>query len=94
MAFIVALLSLGPRLNVGGVRTNIPLPEALFTKLPILKYMLPLRFSTYLFLIAAIILGLWFSFKPARFNKNNLISLAKYALVFSSYYIDASTAII
>jgi hypothetical protein len=81
MAFIVALLSLGPRLNVGGVRTNFPLPEALFTKLPILRYMLPLRFSTYLFLIAAIMLGLWFSYKPTIFKKNNALSLAKYGLV-------------
>ncbi|HUC88276.1 MAG TPA: hypothetical protein VMR95_03965 [Candidatus Binatia bacterium] len=81
VAFVVAVLSLGPRLNVNGLRTTFPLPEALFAKLPLLRYMLPLRFSTYIFLIAAVMLGLWFSFTPARLTKNKVVSLLKYILV-------------
>jgi hypothetical protein len=51
------LLSLGSRLEVGNHPTGIPLPEGIFDKLPVLKNVLPVRFSLYVALCGAVILG-------------------------------------
>ena len=42
---VMALLSLGPHLHIGGVDTGIKLPAAIFNHLPVLSNLLPVRFS-------------------------------------------------
>ena len=44
-AAVMALLSLGPHLHIGGVDTGIKLPAAIFNHLPVLSNLLPVRFS-------------------------------------------------
>lgn len=42
---VMALLSLGPHLHIGGVDTGIKLPAAIFNHLPVLSNLLPVRFA-------------------------------------------------
>lgn len=42
---VMALLSLGPHLHIGGVDTGIKLPAAIFGHLPVLSNLLPVRFA-------------------------------------------------
>ena len=42
---VMAVLSLGPHLHIGGVDTGIKLPAAIFNHLPVLSNLLPVRFS-------------------------------------------------
>jgi hypothetical protein len=51
------LISLGSRLAVSNHSTGVPLPEGVFDKLPVLKNVLPVRFSLYVALCGAVILG-------------------------------------
>ncbi|HUC86981.1 MAG TPA: hypothetical protein VMR75_01455 [Candidatus Saccharimonadales bacterium] len=62
-AILVVLIisSLGPRLHVSGAAASIPLPWLLATHLPFLKFALPTRFTLYVSLVAAIMMGLWLS---------------------------------
>jgi len=55
---IIAILSLGPNLHVGGTVTGIPLPWALLTKVPLLRDALPNRLALYVFLGAGLLVGL------------------------------------
>ena len=56
---VVLILSLGPRLHVGGIATNIWLPWSLGLYLPLIHQALPTRFPMYLSLIAAMATALW-----------------------------------
>ena len=56
------LLALGPRLHLAGqAGSSIPLPWALFERLPLFNSAQPDRFTVYIFLLLAIILALWLS---------------------------------
>lgn len=59
------LLALGPELRVGGWRTGVPLPEALLAHLPLYDSVVPGRFSLYLFLFSALVVGRWVGCPPA-----------------------------
>jgi hypothetical protein len=54
-----ALLSLGPELFVNGRLTGLKLPWIIFTHIPILCSLIPVRFLLYLSLAAAITVALW-----------------------------------
>lgn len=54
-----AVASLGTRLQVGGEDTGIPMPWAVFSGLPGLEYAIPVRFSCFTFLAAAVAMALW-----------------------------------
>ena len=58
--FIVAVLSLGPELTVGG-RPLLPMPALALYGLPLLRNALAARFTMYLGLILALIMALWLS---------------------------------
>ena len=73
---IIMLLALGPKLHIIGHIGGIPLPWAIASHLPLLKSALPDRFSMYLFLVIAIVIGLWLSLKTSRRNQS-----IKYAAV-------------
>jgi hypothetical protein len=55
----VLVASLGPQLQVAGVKTGLPLPWALIEHLPLLGAALPARLMLYAFLLAAIIVAGW-----------------------------------
>lgn len=83
VATVIGILSLGPWLQIAGKVKPYMLPEAIFTHLPVVRSMLPVRFSMYMFLVAAIMLGVWFTDKPKK-TKNRkpvLVTLMKYLLV-------------
>jgi hypothetical protein len=70
IAFLLAAIAaLGSALHVGGTKTAVPLPWKAFAELPFLRYAIPLRFSAFAFLAAAVIVGLWLTWRPsgARF---------------------------
>jgi len=60
----IVLLSLGPQLWLGGIRTNIPLPWALFTHLPLIASALPGRLMVFASLVAAVSLALFMAGLP------------------------------
>ncbi len=55
----IAVLSLGPNLHVGGASTGIRLPWALVGSIPLLRDALPDRLALYVFLGAALLVGLF-----------------------------------
>lgn len=57
LAFLAFVLSLGARLTINAHTTNIPLPEALFTRIPLLDNTVPARFSFVVSLFAMIALA-------------------------------------
>jgi len=58
---VVLVLSLGPKLQVGGMATNVWLPWSLGLYLPLIHQALPTRFPMYVWLISAVATGLWLS---------------------------------
>jgi hypothetical protein len=72
MLGILVLASLGPRLWLGGRMTGIVLPWALMTRLPLLDAALPVRFSLYVGLLAAVIASLWIAASPYRWFRLGL----------------------
>jgi hypothetical protein len=62
---VAALAALGSALHVAGTKTALPLPWRAFAELPFLRYAIPLRFSAFAFLAAAVIVGLWLSWRPS-----------------------------
>lgn len=73
---ILLLASLGPRLWLGGRMTGGVLPWALVTRMPLLNAALPVRFSLYVRLIAAIIAALWIAGGRYRWARLGLGALA------------------
>ena len=61
---IAAAAALGKSLVVGGDDTGIPLPWAPFAELPLLRFAIPLRFSAFAFLAAAVVVALWLTWRP------------------------------
>jgi len=59
-----AVFSLGRTLVVGGHDTNVPMPWTPFAELPFLRYAIPLRFTVYAFLAAAVIVALVLARRP------------------------------
>lgn len=57
LAGVAYVLALGPRLEIDGTKTPIPLPFAVFNHLPILNGLLSGRFSMYIALFCAVILA-------------------------------------
>jgi hypothetical protein len=58
---VILILSLGPRLHVAGTVTGIPLPWAVFSRLPFLDNVLPARLMLYVWLLLALWIGIWLS---------------------------------
>ena len=58
---LIAVLSLGPWLHIGGDRTGIPLPWLLAEQLPLIRSALPTRFTMYVSLCASIVVALYLS---------------------------------
>ena len=73
---IITIFTLGPKLHINGSLTKIYLPWLAGTYLPLIKAALPDRFSLYLFLILAIIIGMWLSIKTTKKK-----SLIKYSII-------------
>jgi len=73
---LIAVASLGPQLWIGGELTNIQLPWAVATRLPLIQGALPSRFSMYVALGAGLAAGLWLS--ADRLTKRAL--LCRYVL--------------
>jgi len=64
-AFVAAaVFGLGRTLIVGGHDTNVPMPWTPFAELPFLRYAIPLRFTVYAFLAAAVIVALLLARRP------------------------------
>jgi hypothetical protein len=87
---LIALLSMGPRLRFIGHIGYFPLPWAAPAHLPLLKSALPARFSMYIFLPLAIIIGIWLSFETTRRNQvyKYIVTLVAIAFIVpaTSYY--------
>lgn len=76
---VIAVLSLGPALRVGGVVTNVWLPWSLALHLPLIHQALPSRFSMYLELVVALIVALWLSAARPGWDRAGRFTLAALA---------------
>jgi hypothetical protein len=56
---LVVVCSLGPTLILHGLYTNLAGPWRFFVRLPLIRLALPTRFSLYVSLLAALIVGFW-----------------------------------
>jgi len=63
LAIIVA--ALGPTLHIAGVQ-GLPMPWAIFQRLPLIENILPVRFMMYAFLILGVMIAMWFASSAAR----------------------------
>jgi hypothetical protein len=59
MAGILAVLSLGSSLHLGGLDTGIPLPGALLDRVPLVREILPARYTLVLFLLVGILVAIF-----------------------------------
>lgn len=55
---LLIVLSFGPWLHIGGKALHVPLPWLPFEKLPLLKHVLPGRFTLFVWLAVAVIIGI------------------------------------
>ena len=60
---LLMIFTLGPVLQIYGKSTHIPLPWYIAAHLPLIKSALPDRFTMFISLLAAIMVGLWLSLK-------------------------------
>ncbi len=65
-AGVLAILSLGPRLKVGGDITAIPLPYALLVKLPVFNAALPARMALVVIPVVGLLLAYTLELRPGR----------------------------
>lgn len=63
---MLALLSLGPWLHIGGTKTPVPLPWLLTERLPLLRLALPTRFTMYVALAASVAAALYLASGTGR----------------------------
>ncbi len=77
---VIALASLGPRLNIAGTPT-IPLPWAIAAHLPLLDKALPGRFMMFAFLDAGLIAAIYLASPPHRARKWILVLLGRISLI-------------
>jgi hypothetical protein len=69
LGFAAFVISLGSYLVIGTWRSPLPLPEYLYTRLPLLENTIPARYALYVLVFASMILGigldrLWFARRP------------------------------
>jgi hypothetical protein len=76
---VACVASLGPVLHLLG-RPTIPMPWALFDKLPFVAIALPVRYSLYAFLVLAMLAALWFA--QAETHRGIKIAAAAAVVVF------------
>lgn len=79
IAFLAcAVAALGTTLHVAGDDTGVFLPWQVFAELPLLRYAIPLRFSVFAFLVAALVLAMWLAWRPtwARWALAGLVALS------------------
>ncbi len=73
---MISIFSLGPTLHIYGNNTNIIMPWYFFARMPLLKDTMPNRFTLYVFLITAIIVGYFVKeFQIKKWQKSLLIGL-------------------
>jgi hypothetical protein len=60
---LIAVLSLGPTLHIGG-NSSVPMPAALIATVPLLKDSLPDRYPVYLWLALGVIAAVWLGSEP------------------------------
>jgi hypothetical protein len=72
----IAVASLGPILHIYGTKQHIYLPWLVGVHLPFIRLALPVRFSLFVALVAAVMAGLWLAESRIRWGQ-----AAKYALV-------------
>jgi hypothetical protein len=63
---VAAICSLGRHVLVRGHRTSIPGPWLLISRLPVLRYAIPVRMALFVVLPAAVIVAMWLSAEPIR----------------------------
>ncbi len=80
----LVVASLGPRLQIGGTRTAVPLPWALVTHLPLLRGALPCRIGLFVSLTASLAACIWMAaaFGGTRFHVLRRFALGCLACVF------------
>ena len=61
-----AIFSLGDHLVLRGDHTSLPLPWLWLSKLPVLRYAIPVRLALFVALPAALIVAMWLSREPIR----------------------------
>lgn len=88
---IIAILSLGTKLQINGTNTKLRLPWELAAHTPVIRSALPDRFTMYIFLIAAVTVALWLSYKESTFKTRAKFGLALLSIIFilpstSHYY--------
>lgn len=101
-AFISAaamlVLSLGPRLHIGGMNTGIPLPAAILGHIPLLDKMLPVRFALMAYfglaLLLAVALDRTLFTGPLRFKVASVLAAVATLSIVSIVALPASTAAI
>ncbi|PWT85852.1 MAG: hypothetical protein C5B58_02400, partial [Acidobacteria bacterium] len=73
---VIMILSLGPKLQIGGFATNVWLPWSLGLYLPLIHQALPTRFPMYVWLITAVSTALWLSVPSDRRDRSVRFLLA------------------
>jgi hypothetical protein len=76
MTVIAFVLSLGPRLTVDNHRFNLPLPFAIFNRLPVLDSLLAARFSLYQAFFIAVLVAIGFDSFVAGFRRRGAVNRA------------------
>ena len=79
---VLLLFSLGPSLNVAGVRTGLWLPWRLGLYLPFIRHALPTRFSMFVALLAAVVAALWLSESRRGWDRAGRFALGILACLF------------
>ena len=82
MFLLLAVLSLGPRLWIGGDYFNVVLPWALLMHLPLLAGALPVRFGLFVSLCAALIASYWLAYPTEQRGQRRRLLLGLAACVF------------
>ncbi len=68
---VILVCALGPRLHIiGQAGSSIPMPWALVSWLPIIKYAQPDRFTVYGFMLIALLIGFWLSRETTPRNRS------------------------
>jgi hypothetical protein len=78
---VLVVLSLGPRLQIGGQLFPVPLPWALAAHVPLIRQALPMRFTLFVALTAAIIAALYLAAAGSRRQRILRFALAILACV-------------
>jgi len=78
IVFVIA--SFGPYLTSLGHRFPLVMPWYIFTKMPLIKNALPMRFTLYIDIVAAIISAIWF--EKSNINKNIKYAISFLAILF------------